>query len=167
MSPKIKPVPVSLTQDGKLVDSYDMVDVVKQYIVELGLSLDKISEIRPSFVEIPGYVYAELGVATENHPLMGSIGVYIIMDEGYEMELQLLLYHDRNPWETHANGLPHWNQEIRLIDQASKEKIITGEKVKIVKHIINDSQNIEICCLGPDGKPIRIRTNRDDFRPIK
>ena len=34
------------------------------------------------------------------------------------------------------------------------------EEVKIVEHVIPDSPYLEIYCLGPDGKPMRKRTNK-------
>jgi len=86
-------------------------------------------------------------------------------EEDRKAELQIILYHDRNPGKTHCGGLPHWNQEIRIIDPSGKERRFTGDEVKILEHVIPDSPHLEIYCLGPDGKPMRKRTNRDDFRP--
>jgi hypothetical protein len=165
VSPKIKSMPVSLSYKENEVDSYDLAEVVKYYDVQLGVPMDEIIEIRPSFVEIPGYVYTERGIAKPTHPLMGSIGVYVMTEEDRKAELQIILYHDRNPGKTHCGGFPHWNQEIRIIDPSGKERRFTGDGVKIVEHVIPDSPYLEVYCLGPDGELMRKRTNRDDFRP--
>ena len=162
-----KEIQVFMEYAGEVCDSYDMVELVEYYHVELGVDLDEIVDIQPSFVDIPGYVYMEFGVARETHPAAGSFGVDVILRNGSKAQFQNILYHDRNPLKTHDPRLPHWNQEFRIIDIFGTERYIRRDKVKIVNHSLPDSSYLNVCCLGPDGKPNKIVVNRDDFRPIR
>ena len=167
MSPKIKKIPVSLKYEEKDRDSYDLISLVENYSVDLDLNMERVIDMRPSFVDVPGYVYGEYGIAKPHHPTGGSIDVYITLNDMRFADLQIILYHDRNPMKTHYDGVPHWNQEIRLIDTSGQEKLIRGNKIRGIKHVIPDSPYLDMYCLDPNGNQKKIRINRDNYRPIR
>jgi len=99
-----------------------------------------------TFFDVPGKLYAELGVASETHPCAGSIGVWLDTCTGHRASIQGIIYNDFNPYKKHYSGSPHWNHEGRFID-------IEGNVEYPVKdvdfHTIEDSDKITISF---DGK---------------
>ena len=115
-------------------------------------------------MDIPSYVYAELGVASVNHPTGGSFGVDIFVKNTFAGQVQVIPYHDRNPYRTHYDGLPHWNQEVRLVFPNGVEKLLQRENVKVVQHQIDDAPQITVNLFGIEDAPVSFIINRDDFR---
>jgi hypothetical protein len=70
---------------------------------------------------IGGSLYTELGVASLNHPLIGSGSACIDFRDGSYIRICDVFYQDFNQKMTHYDGLHHWNHERRFEMQGGVE----------------------------------------------
>ena len=104
-----------------------------------GMKANDIKIVSVNFA-VKGYLYEELGVARPTHPCAGSACAVFQDPYGNENSLDCIIYHDPNVRRSHADGLPHWNVELRCM----KNGIEINRSNEVVPHIIEDASEIEI-----------------------
>ena len=119
-----------------------------------------ITTVTPQYA-VPGYLYEEINVASENHPCAGSACAVFPDPYGHECSIDYIAYHDRNPHKSHASGKEHWNSEVRFVREGD---IIFWDKKPVIGHILEDTPDIEIISIC-DGIENKQRVSRD--QPIK
>ena len=84
------------------------------HLQPFGLTTEQIREPDVNF-DVPGYLYEEKGEASPNHPCAGSACATFIDPYGRHCSVDFISYYDRNSSTSHAEGKPHWNNEIRYV----------------------------------------------------
>jgi len=90
--------------------------------------------------DVPGYLYTESGEASSTHPCAGSACMVFPDPYGQICSIDFISYYDFNPTGRHAEGRPHWNNEIRLMRNGTE----IGRCKDFDGHVIEDCGEITL-----------------------
>jgi len=85
--------------------------IIPQNLQRIDLRMRDIARIE-YFTSIPGTLYPETGVFTADHPVGGSFGAHLYLNDGGEAWLYGRISYDPNPNADHFDGNPHWNFDV-------------------------------------------------------
>ena len=125
------------------------------YLHPFGITAQQVSNVSACY-DVFGNLYEEVGEASATHPCAGSACMIFDDPLGQRCSIDYIAYYDYNPAETHAEGKPHWNTEIR--------NMRNGEEINRFKpqqgHVIPDSGEI-ILIAEVNGKTHQQTVSRD------
>jgi hypothetical protein len=99
-------VTVKTSKDEKTIDL-----LTPENLQVFGMTLNDITSISANYA-VPGYLDEEIGIARIDHPCAGSACVVFQDPYGQQCSIDFTAYHNRNPYGRHAEGKPHWNNEV-------------------------------------------------------
>jgi len=98
----------------------------------------------------PGDIYAELGVARDTHPAMGSFSAEIVLRCGGTASVSSIWFQDFGHLTRPPVGTPHWNHQTRAIGHGwSKPQLLTYPHNH---HHLPKTDYIDIIREGPEGR---------------
>ena len=140
-------------------ETHEIELLTEENLSRFNIKRSDIKNVSANFA-VPGDLYEEPGVAKRAHPCAGSVCAVFQDPCGNECSLDCIVYHDRNPHQSHEGGLQHWNVELRWMSNGIELK----RSNKVVPHIIEDAPELEIIS-NCDGSVKRQKVLRD--QPVK
>ena len=129
----------------KTDNSFGSFDVLKEDLKLLGIPASSIDVVNYSF-HVRGDAYEVPNIARRDHRCIGSINVYIPMQDGEKHETSHIFYLD----ETMHDGVIHWNHEIWARKNEEEFKMLPKDKTKY--HKIADADAIELWACDDKGR---------------
>jgi len=141
---------------------YDLGEIIfhKENLRLAGIKKEEIVDVRPAFFKIDDHWYSELGVAIPEHPTSGSLGFECLTKRGGTCSFQVITYFDFNVEKDHSDGVIHWNNGGRIIDQSGNAHLV--RELKGIQHKISGNYPwIKWSMIpGPEGKPASVTIHR-------